>query len=94
MKAELIFRQRTQLDDTSLAELVIWQVPRPLAGSAHHFKYSLAYVENEVCVIRYDNEVGKGDHRHIGRKEMPYAFVDMDQMMVDFWTDVAGWRRE
>ncbi len=37
-----------------------------------------------VCVVRYDNEAGKGDHRHIGRREEPYRFVDPDTLIHDF----------
>ncbi len=52
-------------------ELVIWRVPTPLRGSAHLFKYRLALIVDDVCVLRYDNEAGKGDHRHIGNREVP-----------------------
>ena len=55
-----------------------WSEPtrelRRLSGSAHPFKYRLAYVVNEGCVLRYDNEAGKGDHRHWGDKEFDYRF--------------------
>lgn len=93
MKAELFFRQRLALDENSFAELVVWRLPRVLPGSRHRYKYSLAYIEDGVCVIRYDNEAGKGDHRHVGKKEYDYSFVDTDQLMVDFWSDVDRWRR-
>ena len=33
----------------------------------------LAYVVRGVCVLRYDNEAGKGDHRHFGSGERPYV---------------------
>ncbi|OFZ69049.1 MAG: hypothetical protein A2Z01_10055 [Betaproteobacteria bacterium RBG_16_58_11] len=33
-------------------------------------------------------ERGKGDHKHIGKKEMPYQFVDEAQLLADFWQDV------
>jgi hypothetical protein len=49
-------------------ELVLWRLPKQLDGSEHAFKYRLAYVVRGECVLRYDNEVGKGDHRHFGRK--------------------------
>jgi hypothetical protein len=44
-------------------------------------------------VIRYDNEAGKGDHRHVGRRELAYAFSDPETLQVDFWRDVDEWRR-
>jgi predicted transcriptional regulator len=47
-----------------------------------------------VNVLRYDNEAGKGDHRHIGRREFAYDFVDLDQLKVDFWRDVEEWQKQ
>lgn len=94
MKAELLAEERIPLDESSYVEFVIWRLPRALPGSAHRFKYRLAYIEKSVCVIRYDNEAGKGDHRHVGRKEAAYRFRDVDQLQVDFWTDVDSWRRK
>ena len=34
-----------------------------------------------LCVLRYDNEAGKGDHRHIGRVEKLYKFVDPETII-------------
>jgi hypothetical protein len=65
-----------------------------MSGSLHSFKYRLAYVVGGKCVLRYDNELGKGDHRHTVRKEKPYAFVSVDQLLDDFLADVARWREK
>ena len=59
-----------------------------LPASAHRFKYRLALVVNGECVLRYDNEAGKGDHRHIHGREEPYAFVDIDRLLADFRAEV------
>ena len=56
MKAELVFKIRFDISDDSFAEMVAWQLPEPLRGSSHVFKYRLAFIEDEVCVLRYDNE--------------------------------------
>lgn len=61
-------------------------------GSAHDYNHALAYVVREVCVLRYDNEAGKGDHRHIGDTETPYRFTTPGQLLSDFWHDVDQWR--
>lgn len=45
-----------------------------------------------VCVLRYDNEAGKGDHRHLGKTEMQYAFTTIEQLYADFMSDVSSWR--
>ena len=39
-------------------------------------------------MIGYDNERGKGDHRHLRQKQVPYKFVDEAQLLADFWLDV------
>jgi len=45
-------------------------------------------------VLRYDNEAGNGDHRHIGGVETAYTFTTPAKLMADFWNDVDQWRPE
>ena len=92
MKAELLLNERHQLGPASFAELRIWRVPRRVKGSTHNLKYALAYVVGGVCVLRYDNEAGKGDHRHIGTRETAYVFTTPDALLADFWKDVDKWK--
>lgn len=73
-------------------EIVIWRLPRMLPRSRHHFKYRLALIAYGVCVLRYDNEAGKGDHKHVGEREEPYRSADLNRLLVDFRTDVETWR--
>ena len=94
MKAERLLQERHQLAADSFAELRIWKVPKPVRGSGHDFKYALALIFGGVCVLRYDNEAGKGDHRHIGGTETDYAFTTPAQLLADFWNDVDRWRPE
>jgi len=91
MKAELIFRRRRDISYVMFADLVIWHVPAPKRGSEHRFKYRLAFAVDGVCVLRYDNEAGKGDHKHIGGTESPYRFETVEKLMQDFDMDVKGW---
>ena len=65
-----------------------------MPGSDHGIKYRLALISNEVCVLRYDNERGKGDHKHIGEGEVPYRFVDFETLLADFISDVRRWLDE
>ncbi|ABS63659.1 conserved hypothetical protein [Parvibaculum lavamentivorans DS-1] len=88
VKAELLYRARTYFRDDAFAEAVLWKLPAPLKGSSHSFKYRLALVISDECVLRYDNEAGKGDHRHIGEREEPYEFVDPETLLADFSADV------
>jgi hypothetical protein len=47
-----------------------------------------------VCVLRYDNEAGKGDHVHRGERERPYRFTDTDRLVADFFADIRKWLDE
>jgi hypothetical protein len=92
MKASRLLKERSAVDVDSFVELSVWKVPTPVRGSEHTFKYSLAFVVSGQCVLRYDNEQGKGDHRHIGEVEEPYEFSSAEQLIADFWADVDKWR--
>jgi len=67
---------------------VIWQLNQPLEGSNHSYKYRLAYVVDERCVLRYDNELGKGNHCHVGNIEVPYQFKSIEQLIDDFFAQI------
>lgn len=69
MKATLLVSRRVNLSDTSFVEMRVWNVPAPVRKSAHIYKYSLAYVVDGCCMLRYDNEASKGDHKHEGAVE-------------------------
>ncbi|MBS0431627.1 MAG: hypothetical protein JSS21_04385 [Proteobacteria bacterium] len=94
MAAILLLRERLVLTETAFVEAVIWQLPQRLSGSTHRCKYRLALIADRICVLRYDNEAGKGDHKHVGRRETPYRFIDLDTLQHDFWTDVETWRKK
>lgn len=79
------------LAENAEAQVVIWEVPSPVRGSEHGYKYRLALIVDMVCVLRYDNEAGKGDHKHIGNRQVPYDFRSVDDLQVDFWKDVEEW---
>ena len=94
MKATELLRRRVAVSEDSFAELVLWRVPKPVPGSSHRFKYRLAYVVDGRCVVRYDNESGKGDHRHVGDRERPYTFDTPERLLDDFRIDMERWNRE
>ncbi|EEJ5468907.1 hypothetical protein AU693_001833 [Salmonella enterica subsp. diarizonae] len=93
MSAKLITKSKQYFPDGSFMEIVIWLVNPPVRASQHEYKYRLAYVENNVCVVRYDNEAGKGDHKHIGSDEIATTFTSISQLCKDFETDVLNHRR-
>ncbi|MSO92783.1 MAG: hypothetical protein EXQ86_05205 [Rhodospirillales bacterium] len=94
MKAELLFHQRIDYDDGAIVEMVLWRVPSPVSPSEHGLKYSLFYGRPGVRKVGYDNERGKGDHRHFRGVETPYAFSSVERLMIDFWSDVGVLRGE
>lgn len=94
MKAKLLLKSREVLSETAFVERVLWLLPEPVPGSAHRLKYRLAFVTDGVCAVRYDNERGKGDHRHVGNVETAYPFSTPEALLKDFWRDVAQWRQD
>ncbi len=94
VKASLLLRNRIVYSEYSFAELVLWLLPQPLAGSTHAYKYRLAFVSHGKCVIRYDNEAGKGDHVHLSGRECPYRFVSPDRLIGDFHDQIERWNHE
>ena len=91
--ARLLLRERRIIAEDRFAEIVIWHLPRALPGSRHRFKYRLAFVVDEVCVLRFDNETGKGDHKHVEEIEVPYCFTTVEQLIEDIWNEVEQWQR-
>ena len=85
MKAEALAQERHVIAEDAFVEIVVWRVPRPIRGSTHRFKYRLALVVAGECVLRYDNETGKGDHRHVGDVETAYSFSGYEKLLADFW---------
>jgi len=84
MKAELLYEQRVDFEDGAILEMVLCRVP----PSAHRLKYSLFYGRPGVREVGYDNERGKGDHRHFQGKETAYAITSIERLIADFWSDV------
>jgi hypothetical protein len=91
MQAILLARAKEFRDDGSIVEIVMWELSEPLLPSAHRYKYRLYYGSSGVTRVRYDNERGKGDHRHIGGREETYEFSTLEQLLEDFRCDVENW---
>ena len=92
MKASLVLDKRHVLSDNEFVDLVVWHSPSPASESHHEFKYRLALIVDGSCVVRDDNETGKGDHKHFGEVEVPYQFTSPEDLLRDFWKDVEKWR--
>jgi hypothetical protein len=90
--AVLLTHAKEIRDDGSIVEIVIWELPEPLPPGMHLYKYSLFYGIPETRWIGYDNERGKGDHRHIGEREDVYVFTTLEKLLEDFRRDVEEWK--
>ena len=94
MKATLALHDKQVLPDGAIVEMKIWRLATPLHGSAHTLKYSLYYGKDNKRLVGYDNERGKGDHRHIEGGQERYVFTSVEQLIADFLADVRGIRGE
>ena len=94
MKADLQFWRRRLFDDGHSMEMGLWSVPQAVPGSEHTLKYSLFYGRPGARLVGYDNERGKGDHRHYLDREEPYRFTGIERLMADFLADVREVRGE
>ena len=91
MRAEPIARAKEVREDGSVVEIVVWRLPQPLYPCTHFYKYRLYFGAAGQCRVRYDNERGKGDHRHVNDAEATYSFVSLSQLLDDFQHDVETW---
>ena len=87
-KARLIFEDRAIYPDGAVLEMRIWRLPKSDSERPHGLKYSLYYGKDGMRQVGYDNERGKGDHRHYGEREAAYVFTTLEQLAADFLADV------
>jgi len=92
--ATLLYHSKRIYDDGAIVELKIWRVPSSVPGSSHDLKYSLFYGRDGTRLVGYDNEAGKGDHRHLGDRQEAYLFQSVEQLVADFLADVTRLRGE
>ena len=92
MSAQLITGFKNVNPDGSILELVVWRVPKPVPPSTHLYKYRAVYIVNGQRILGFDNERGKGDHRHVNDVELSYRFTTVEQLVEDFIGAVDAWR--
>ena len=93
-QATQVIRERLIFDDGMIIEIKVWQLPKPVPPAEHKLKYSLFYGPPGKRLVGYDNERGKGDHRHYGDREEHYHFTSIEQLLADFESDVEALRGE
>jgi len=87
-RATLLFHEKVVRADGTIVELIIWRLPRATPDRRHRFKYRLCCGRGRKCLVRYDNEAGKGDHRHVKGREEPYRFISVAKLRRDFEADI------
>jgi hypothetical protein len=92
MAAQLITRFKNVNPDGSILELVVWKVDTPVPPTEHGYKYRAVYVLDGQRIVGFDNERGKGDHRHLDGEELPYTFTSVEQLVEDFIAAVSARR--
>ena len=93
MDAELLSYFKEEYDDNTFVEAVVWKVPKD-KERPHGLKYRLHFGKLDgTCITRYDNEKGKGNHRHVGNKEESYKFISLDKLLTDFRSDIEKHKR-
>lgn len=90
--ATLLIDSRDLLEDGGIVQLRVWVVPAPGRGSAHLYKYSLFYGRDGKRLVGYDNEAGKGDHKHVRGVETPTSFAGLSDLLDQFHADVEAMR--
>lgn len=88
MQAVLLAHSKEIRDDGSIVEIVVWELPQSSPPSEHRYKYRLFYGWLGREIVRYDNERGNGDHRHVDGEEQSYTFVTVEQLLDDFELDM------
>lgn len=94
MKAVKLFHDKATLPDGSIVEMTIWQLAKSDPERPHGLKCSLYCGRAGERLAGYDNERGKGDHKHIADRELRYRFVSVEQLVNDFLADIENVRRD
>lgn len=92
MRAIQVIKAKEVREDGTIIEVVVWKLPASLEPCTHKYKYRLFYGIPGMCRVRYDNELGKGDHRHFNELETPYRFTSLEALILDFQRDIEQWR--
>lgn len=88
MKALLVLKNKITKSDGTVVERVIYKLPETTRERPHGYKYRLYCGKAGKCFVRYDNEIGKGDHKHIKGLEIPYKFTTLAKLLSDFQRDI------
>lgn len=84
----MLVNRKVVLNDGSIIQAVVRELAEPLPKSKHSYKYRFYYGKEGRSLVRYDNERGKGDHRHYPEGDESYVFTSLDKLLSDFIRDI------
>jgi len=89
---ELLYHIKRLLPEGDIMEIKIWKIPLS-DNFPEGIKYSMVYIHKNERIIGYDNERGKGHHKHYFGKEEKISFNDWNDLVEMFKEDVKRLRR-
>ena len=92
-KAIKIIDEYDQYENNDKRQIMVWKFPKtkkqPLG-----IKYRFAFIHRKECILRYDNEILKGHHKHIYNKEIKIKFVNIKDLHKQFIKEVRQLRKK
>lgn len=85
---KLISTKRVYADGL-IVQAVVWWLPAPVPPARHRYKYRLFCSRLGERLVGFDNERGKGDHKHVLDRESAYRFTTLEKLLADFAASVA-----
>ena len=95
MVARLLYQEKYIYSDGAIREMILWQLPAKTPDRPHGLKYRLYYgLKDGTCIVRFDNESGKGDHKHVSGREEDYRFSNVETLVAEFLAEIEKARRK
>lgn len=90
--AEKVFEYKEIKDNCDIIQIRVWKVEKS-EKQPEGVSYTMAYIRNGERIVGYDNFEGhlfegSSHHKHIGKRILPYEYVDYWKAIGDFYADV------
>jgi hypothetical protein len=74
--------------DGLIVQAFVWLLPCAVPPSEHRYKYRLFCGYKGRRLVGFDNERGKGDHKHVLSVETAYRFTTLENLLADFTVEI------
>ncbi|PIP81440.1 MAG: hypothetical protein CO113_10515 [Elusimicrobia bacterium CG_4_9_14_3_um_filter_62_55] len=93
MRALLIHSLKLIDEAGGIEERKIWRIAKS-EKNPDGVRYRLAYIPRgqKRPAVLYDNHHPKGHHKHIGERQVAYAFDGVGKLLKDFESDIEALR--